>query len=1481
MSIARRSLQAVALVCTLIVGAASMAVIVTQTTWFKEWLRGFIVRQAEDYVNGRLSIGRLDGNLFFGVELEDVDVTMNGQTVVDIKDVGLDYNAFSFLAGYVILDDIRLNQPVFRVEKDAEGWNIARMIKARTPDPDEPKSRRPIEVGEIGISDGTLYIENKAVGTSGIDVPSRIARLDASLGVASDEDELTVEINHVSLRAAEPSLGINALSGVIRRRENAIILENVSLRTEETSLRVDGTIGNIEAGSRTIDIKASSDKFTVDEIARIIPALRGYVLQPAFEVSARGPLERLSVDVNAREATLGRVSGDLTVDAAGPDRRIAGTVLMEHLNIAPLVRRGAPGPTDGRRGGPERTDGRRGGPSGPPSNIRSDITGQAQIDLALPSGGAPVRGTYAVKAERVQFAGYDARNVDATGRIDGRVIRVNARANAYGGRAAAAGIVTVGQPVALDLAGRAANVDLRNLPPVLKMPGAPSDLQFTYTLTGRDGVYSGDVTLDASTLAGASIAPGTTGQFTLGGGAPGYAAQGQVSDLDVEQIGRGFAVPAIATDRFRSRINATFDVKGSGGGRYPLTLDATGTAVDSEMFGASFPRLDFTTNFSGGDARVKALGQFSGLDPAVITGNAKLAGNLSGAADVDTTIRNYGAGVTVDSLDASGRVNLGNSTFGGFAIDNAVIDGTYANREGQLTQLAIAGPDLNVSANGAVALNDTGASNLTAHLDSASLERLGEIIGRPLKGAAVVDTTITGNARELKAAGTLQGSNIGYGETGALSLNSTFSIALPELTPENASVQAKSTATFVEIGGQSIRELTADTTYAQSKLEFNAVAQEGVRQLAADGSAVFHPDHQEIHLANLALRAEKIEWRTTPGNQAAIRYGGDRIRIDNLQLVSGDQRIDLEGVVGSPDEVLRVRTENVDVAQLDQLLLGDQRLAGRLNATGTISGPTSALRAEGEFTLTQGAFRQFKFESLAGKVDYVGRGMNVDVRLQQTPQAWLTATGYAPLSLFRRNPTTGTEGHETPAAGEAIELQVASSQIDLGVVQGFTTYVTNVTGALQANVKVTGTGHDPHLDGVIDIRGGAFEVPDLGTSYTGLDTRVDLRTDALTISEMRILDEHKQVMTVGGTLAVHERSVGAVDVKVQSENFEVIHNQLADLKLDTDVRVTGELRAPRVEGFVEVQTGTIDVARVLEQVTTDPYATEALELDPQQPAPAGPAPTIPRTKILDALDLTLGIAVPSNLVLRGTNLRPVNAPIDMGDMNATVGGAIQVRKAPGQQFRLTGEVNTVRGSYTFQGRRFEILRDGRIRFAGTEEIDPQVDLRARRLISGVEVFVRVQGTMRQPELSFTSNPPQDQADILSLIVFNMPANELGEGQQISLAERAGALAGGYLISGLTRSLADALELDEFEIQAQGERSLGPTLSIGEQVGERLFFRIRQGFGAEQATEFILEYQIADFLRLQGAVAETAGGTQRVTFRRIERGGLDLIFFFSY
>jgi translocation and assembly module TamB len=642
-----------------------------------------------------------------------------------------------------------------------------------------------------------------------------------------------------------------------------------------------------------------------------------------------------------------------------------------------------------------------------------------------------------------------------------------------------------------------------------------------------------------------------------------------------------------------------------------------------------------------------------------------------------------------------------------------------------------------------------------------------------------------------------------------------------------------------------------------------------------------------VHVSDLSLRSEQIEWRMDPSSPATVRYGGDRVEVRGLQLVNADQRIAADGVVGSPDGTLQIRAENLDVAQIDTLLLGDGRLSGRFTGTAAVSGTTAAPRVTSEFTLSQGAFRNFKFEALTGSVEYGEQGIEMDVRMQQTPTAWITAKGHAPLTLFKANPA-GVDAGDLEGAGGAVDIQIASSQIDLGIVQGFTSYITNVTGTLQANVRLTGTGYDPHVEGVIDVRGGAFAIPDLGTNYTGLDTRVDLKPDVLSIEEFKILDNRGFPMTIGGTLAVHERSVGAVNIRVQSENFEVIDNELADLKLDTELRITGELRKPRIEGFVEVENGTIHVAELVERATTDPYATEATDLGlvgadaaARAAIAAAPPPPPAEPSLLDAIALEVALGIPSNLVLRGNDIRPANAPIEIGSMVVTVGGAVQVRKDPGGEFRLLGEVNTIRGNYNFQGRRFEILRDGRIRFAGTEELDPTVDIRARRIISGVETFVRVMGTMKQPELSFSSNPPLDQADILSLIVFNQPINELGEGEQVTLTERAAALAGGYIASGLAHSLGNALDIDEFEIQAQGERGFGPSLTVGEQVGEKFFFRVRQGFGDAQATELILEYQITDFLRAQATGAQIPGGAQRVTFRRIERAGLDLFFFFSY
>jgi translocation and assembly module TamB len=214
-----------------------------------------------------------------------------------------------------------------------------------------------------------------------------------------------------------------------------------------------------------------------------------------------------------------------------------------------------------------------------------------------------------------------------------------------------------------------------------------------------------------------------------------------------------------------------------------------------------------------------------------------------------------------------------------------------------------------------------------------------------------------------------------------------------------------------------------------------------------------------------------------------------------------------------------------------------------------------------------------------------------------------------------------------------------------------------------------------------------------------------------------------------------------------------------------------------------------------------------------------------------------------------------------------------------------GTVMMIRGTYDFQGRRFDLVRGGTLRFTGTPTFDPLVDVSAVRTIPGTGVLarVRVQGTTASPRLTLSSDPPLEESDILSLIVFNRPVNELGTGERSSLAATAGGIATGFIAAPLGESIARALDVDLFEITTSTDSGeLGAVVTVGNQIGDRTFVKLRQQFTDRSVTEFMIEYQLARFLRLQATAApEASNQANRVNQRRVERGGIDLIFFFSY
>ena len=239
----------------------------------------------------------------------------------------------------------------------------------------------------------------------------------------------------------------------------------------------------------------------------------------------------------------------------------------------------------------------------------------------------------------------------------------------------------------------------------------------------------------------------------------------------------------------------------------------------------------------------------------------------------------------------------------------------------------------------------------------------------------------------------------------------------------------------------------------------------------------------------------------------------------------------------------------------------------------------------------------------------------------------------------------------------------------------------------------------------------------------------------------------------------------------------------------------------------------------------------------------------------------------------------------LGDMNITVGGDLQFIKPPDGQVLLLGTSRRCAAPTSSRAGASIWHAAAPLRFMGEPQINPLLDVTATRDIpnTGVEASVRITGTAKAPQLQLTSKPPLEESDILALIVFNRPVNELGTGERASLAATAGGIATGFIAAPLGESIGRALDLDLFEITTTtDEGELGAGVTLGQQVGDRAFFKLRQQFGERNITEFLLEYQLADFLRLQATAApETSGSANRIGQRRIERAGIDLIFFFSY
>ena len=955
------------------------------------------------------------------------------------------------------------------------------------------------------------------------------------------------------------------------------------------------------------------------------------------------------------------------------------------------------------------------------------------------------------------------------------------------------------------------------------------------------------------------------------GTAPTYDASGRLTGLNPRIAGRALGIAALDAERFDGAVNASFDVTGAGGEVGPVSL----AIDDARLAGGTIPELRAVITPGPGAMRFSADGRFTDLDVGAVADGASTA--LTGSAQVDGAVERTASGFDWDSLTLEADVRLTEGMVGDVSLDQAIVSGRLDGRIVSVQTLTLEGEGLQGSLEGTLALDGTTETALTYRLDLTRVERFRSLVGGA-KGDVRLAGGVTGTDT-LLVKGTIEATDVAYGGLTAASLGGTYAVMVPPGQPTAVTGEASLDGTTVRLAGRTLDEASVDADIQGDRVEFEAVLTAEARTVEAAGSLDRQSAVTRLSLSTLRLASPEGMWAMPASRGVDVEYADGRLVVRGLRLEGPEgQAIDVDGSLGraASDGRLDISAQGLVLSDLDAVVRGDRAplgMEGRLDARATVSGPLDGPQIDAEFTVLDGILRGYRFESLSGTIETAPGGYRFMTRLQQDPASWLTAEGMLPPGLLADGERSGPR---------PLDVTVRSSPLGLGFVGGLTDAVSEVEGTLEANVQVSGTIDEPAFDGRVTIRGGALSVPRLGARFTGLDTEILFEPDAMLVPELRVLDEHGEWLRIEGRLPYAADRAGEVRLLIDSENFEIIDNDLADVQIRADLAVSGSVLEPAIEGTIEVVSGQVFVDHLLDlrgrsYYRAAPIAGDGAEID-ETADPAG------RPGILEgmpvALDVRLDVPV---LTLVGRDLRgPASSPIGLGDVNVTVGGYLTFEKRTEEPLVITGDVTTIRGTYQFQGRRFDILREGRNVFPGLAEIDPLLDLTAERTISGVETRVTIGGTLRRPEVMLSSQPPLDEADILSLIVFNQPVNQLGASEQVSLGRRAASLATGFVTTRLTQSVSGALDLDLVELDAGGDdvQGLAPSVTLGEQIGQNLFLKVRQQFGPASASQLVLEYEFADWMRLQSTVSDERGQSQSL-FRRGERSGVNWIFDFSY
>ncbi len=668
-----------------------------------------------------------------------------------------------------------------------------------------------------------------------------------------------------------------------------------------------------------------------------------------------------------------------------------------------------------------------------------------------------------------------------------------------------------------------------------------------------------------------------------------------------------------------------------------------------------------------------------------------------------------------------------------------------------------------------------------------------------LSGSLRADGVATGNIRNFSLKGTASGSDIvARGNTvGSFTADYDW---INARTPQSQ-VRVDAQARAVRAAGFALDSVGAKLTYHKPEGTLQVVVnQDNSRTYSADAAFTLDKIRNELKLNALKLQFDTSVWASS--RVASLHWGQAGVDVDKLELRNGQNgRIYVNGFIPKEGSAnLDLAVDNLNVGDVIALTQSDVNAKGlvsvNVHATGTLANP----RFTGAFGATDLVYNGTAIAEVHGHAEYVDQTLTGRAdAMRAGKEPFLVAEGTVPINLA----LTGVTGSRFPA-NRQVALNITTDSLPLDLVPQLSDYVSNLKGRVSSSFKLGGSLNHPQLSGQFSMHEGQARVTQAGINLNQIEASVRMLGDTIVIDSIAANSKGRIVVT--GGIGIKSLTAPTFDVKLQTQNAEVLNNHRGQLRVSANLAMNGPFKDAHVTGNVRIRDGVVNIPPSENKNLVgagDPALFSVIDTAVLTDRELFPT----QSPLLANLRMDVSLRVDRDVFVRSREANvEVYSEEDLG---------VHVNRAK-ETLVIDGVLLTERGEYTFMTRRFNIKR-GSATFINSTELNPTLQGTAEYVVrqpnrEAINIQIVVGGTMRTPNISLTSDaqPPIPQSDLLSYLAFGQSSTSLLQLEGTGLTNGGGGTnvvgAGAALASRQLAGIALGVAADQ--IAGGAARSLG-------------------------------------------------------------------------